>query len=747
MTSPPVANSDRFRRVARTYANSGMPVFPCNADNKKPLTEHGFKDATTSSQIIDQWASKYPNALVGIPTGERTGVTVLDFDPECDATAEQMLPGLPESRMHKTPSGGVHALFKYTSEAGTIGTDVIQIPPGVCSCGECQIDLRNDGGYIIVPGSVMADGGRYTVISKVQLAEMPHGILAKLQTHKRERKRVLADPTAMFREGQRNHTLASLAGTMRSKGMSVASIEAALLVENQERCEPPLGESEISAIAESIGKYAQGIPNRVQPVNSYSSVSSQGEISGTLSFPSDSLPEAVRRYCGEAASAIGVPVEMVACPLFAYAGATIGNRQSIQLKPGFFQYPQLWIVTVAPPGAAKSPSDAAARMPIDNLQSEAKRVFDLAEERFRRELQKWKDSPNDVRGDVPMAPELEHHYSTDTTIEALSRILEGSPGITLSRDEIVGWVNSMDAYKGGKGAERQQHLSAWAGAPVKVDRKTSNTVLIEHPVVSVTGGVQPDVMLELAVEAGRRDGFLERMLWVVPNAKPALWSEDEISHEASTALLSLFRRLRHPEASPSPVSLSRGAYRLFTSWYDENQSSITESGGLMQGVYAKMPLQLARLTLIIHCLEHPDSPSSRLVSAETMAAAIKLVEYFRGQAGIALAMVGVGSSYRGSGTTARIFQILIKARGEWCSRSKLHQQLGGHTPAEEIGKSLAELEQSGLAEQRKPEAKPAGGRRGEEWRSTSCELTELSEETSWEPIADAEIGATTEVTI
>ncbi|MCH7988774.1 MAG: DUF3987 domain-containing protein [Planctomycetes bacterium] len=282
---------------------------------------------------------------------------------------------------------------------------------------------------------------------------------------------------------------------------------------------------------------------------------------------------------------------------------------------------------------------------------------------------------------------------------------------------------------------------------MKVDRKTSNTVFIEHPVVSVTGGVQPDVMLELAVEAGRRDGFLERMLWVVPNAKPAPWSEAEISHEASTALLALFRRLRHPEGSSSPVCLSRGAYRLFTSWYDENQNSTEATGGLMAGVYAKMPLQLARITLIIHCFEYSDAPTSRMVSTETMAAAIKLVEYFRGQAGIALGMVGADAPYRGSGTTARIFQILDQLEGEWCNRTKIHRLLGGHTSAVEVSRSLAALKGSGLAEQRKPESKSAGGRRGEEWRRTSCELTELSEETSLEPVVGTRHEAITEVLI
>jgi predicted transcriptional regulator len=106
-------------------------------------------------------------------------------------------------------------------------------------------------------------------------------------------------------------------------------------------------------------------------------------------------------------------------------------------------------------------------------------------------------------------------------------------------------------------------------------------------------------------------------------------------------------------------------------------------------------------------------------------------------------MIGSGAPYRGSGTTAKIYQVLVKAKGDWCNRSKLHEQLGGHTSAEEISKSLAELEEAGLAEQRTPESKPTGGRRGEEWRTTSYELTELSEETSWKQVDESAIEAIT----
>jgi hypothetical protein len=57
-------------------------------------------------------------------------------------------------------------------------------------------------------------------------------------------------------DGARNKTLASLAGTMRKRGMTQESIKAALLAENALRCNPPLPADEVGSIAESIGRYA-----------------------------------------------------------------------------------------------------------------------------------------------------------------------------------------------------------------------------------------------------------------------------------------------------------------------------------------------------------------------------------------------------------------------------------------------------------------------------------------------------------
>ena len=57
-------------------------------------------------------------------------------------------------------------------------------------------------------------------------------------------------------EGRRNQDLASLAGTMRRRGMSEDEIAAAILVANKQRCDPPLPDEEVQRIAASVGRYA-----------------------------------------------------------------------------------------------------------------------------------------------------------------------------------------------------------------------------------------------------------------------------------------------------------------------------------------------------------------------------------------------------------------------------------------------------------------------------------------------------------
>jgi hypothetical protein len=68
------------------------------------------------------------------------------------------------------------------------------------------------------------------------------------------------DEQQTIRTHHRNRTLASLAGTMRRRGMSHAAIEAALLADNETRCDPPLPPDEVRRIAASVSRYAPAPP-------------------------------------------------------------------------------------------------------------------------------------------------------------------------------------------------------------------------------------------------------------------------------------------------------------------------------------------------------------------------------------------------------------------------------------------------------------------------------------------------------
>src|SRR5262249_33708188 len=61
---------------ALKLARKGIPVFPCinkpgeDAD-KRPLTPHGFKDASADGNLVHEWWTRWPDALVAIPPAVR----------------------------------------------------------------------------------------------------------------------------------------------------------------------------------------------------------------------------------------------------------------------------------------------------------------------------------------------------------------------------------------------------------------------------------------------------------------------------------------------------------------------------------------------------------------------------------------------------------------------------------------------------------------------------------------------------
>jgi hypothetical protein len=132
---------------ALSYAALELPVFPTKP-NKSPYTSRGFKEATTDEATIRQRWKEHPDAGIGIPTGNASGLLVLDRDDRHggDASLSALIKqhgDLPPTQQASTPSGGAHYVFKYPAGMH-IGNSAGKLGKG--------LDIRGEGGYIVAPG-------------------------------------------------------------------------------------------------------------------------------------------------------------------------------------------------------------------------------------------------------------------------------------------------------------------------------------------------------------------------------------------------------------------------------------------------------------------------------------------------------------------------------------------------------------------------------------------------------------------
>ncbi len=253
-----IATTSALLETALRYAELGYPVFPCAPGTKTPLTEHGFHDATTDADQIEAWWAQHPSANIGVAT---QGLAVIDID----GTGNPWLAGdhdrmfdLAAAPMAITPRGGSHRVFRQ--------------PAGKnwrCTEGRlaAKVDTRADGGYIVAPPSVVEGGKAYRWAPGLELDDSPENLpepppwlaaeLDRLATSSPTLAHVAAGSAGanQIPSGQRNATLARLAGTMRRVGMSRGEISAALLQVNRDRCAPPMSPAEVERIAASVARY------------------------------------------------------------------------------------------------------------------------------------------------------------------------------------------------------------------------------------------------------------------------------------------------------------------------------------------------------------------------------------------------------------------------------------------------------------------------------------------------------------
>lgn len=246
--------------AAVAYARRGWAVFALKPRSKEPATLHGVKDATTDAEAVDEWWTEHPRCNIGIAMGApSSGLTAIDVDVDEAAGKDGMETlrawerahgELPETASAITGRGGVHMLYRMEGVRNSVG-------------GDCAVDVRGEGGYIVAPPSVHPNGNRYEWEydpDDYGVADADENVRAFVESvrPKRDESAPKLHVPKRIGEGKRNDTLFRMACSMQSQEWPDEAIRAAIEAANRMQCEPPLPDDDVSKLLDSALSLPKG---------------------------------------------------------------------------------------------------------------------------------------------------------------------------------------------------------------------------------------------------------------------------------------------------------------------------------------------------------------------------------------------------------------------------------------------------------------------------------------------------------
>jgi len=229
----------------------------CTSIGKHPLDPKGASLPEHDAEKVAHLWDETPDANIGIVAGT-SNLLILDFDTteamyRFNERADQDTLDLIARAPSVKTGRGVHIYL----EDPTGGYS-----PSVGTNGEAGIDIRAGVSYVVAPPSNHQNGTTYTWRRyPTNPPEPPTPWLDAYIRNRYDKPVRIYEDADKIKSGSRNDELTSLAGTMRRRGLTEQAIRAALLEENDTRCDPPLPRAEVEAIAHSVSRYApQDVP-------------------------------------------------------------------------------------------------------------------------------------------------------------------------------------------------------------------------------------------------------------------------------------------------------------------------------------------------------------------------------------------------------------------------------------------------------------------------------------------------------
>lgn len=336
-----------------------------------------------------------------------------------------------------------------------------------------------------------------------------------------------------------------------------------------------------------------------------------------------------------------LPADDIACTVIILAATAsvmkLGSEIIAHRSAGFKVPLNLFMCLVGRSGAKKGPlTRKLLDLPIDPI------ADDLTKQHARNMAQ-WREQNSGKkpaeRAEQPLPIRIRCSEWTGESLDANLAALEAvGLGMLISREEISGMFGSLNAYRGGRGADSEKLLEAYDGrgsASLRISADGGGR-FYSRCHVSVAGSVQPDVLKALVAD-GDASGLWARFLFcplpsrVVPI--PPDESEEQVSAvEAAAALLVdlIGQAYRHPQMS---LELSHDARREFLALEARYQAEAlrapTGAASALWGKAAGKVLRLSGLAHVLHRVSN-DGQHSDQVEPWLVTAAANLVEHLNG---------------------------------------------------------------------------------------------------------------------
>lgn len=226
------------------YIEKGLCVLPVRPLEKRPYMNnwHKYMSIKPTRGELESWFNALSGAGIGAVTGRISGIVVLDVDTRFQGDVQEIIRSYPTDLISRSGSGGYHLFYRYPS-----GVDKIQNAVNLID----GIDLRADGGFIVLPPTMHPCGKQYEWINKGSMGEFPMQLLTKRQQVNTDGDKWLMEILRGVSSGGRNNAAARLAGYFFSKGFPSDIVEM-LLSEWNLKNDPPLEVSELHTTIKSI---------------------------------------------------------------------------------------------------------------------------------------------------------------------------------------------------------------------------------------------------------------------------------------------------------------------------------------------------------------------------------------------------------------------------------------------------------------------------------------------------------------